>query len=269
MHKGMWLIALALLFILPSVSAYDTPINIHTYKDTFVMVRVFPAGEPLNLINSFLDTSVDADGRVSFTGVSNSSKIDIAVYIKLIKNGRAEIYKRFENITAGEAFSADVFKDGEVIDSASTAAAATDTNQTNETVAATESNETITQASNETNSITGNAVVGLGTGAIKSYYLWIGILAAGLIAGGVMFTRARQRKRNGLDYKPAPVESASETKTISPEQQLSSDTLDSLREELQATKAKLQQANSQISKIQNKERVSTLEQHIKEEEAAM
>ena len=255
MHKKIGLMVLGIILILPFVAAQDTAITVNTHPTTWVMVRAFQAGNNLNLLKSFLDTQVDANGNVTFILSSNETNLDIDVYVKLVKNGPALIYKKFEDVRAGEPFTVTVMKG--VANEGATA---------NENVSNTESaNETIAGATaNETAQITSNAIIGPSTGILKNYYIWIAVLAAGLIVGGILF--ARQRMQNPASSSPAQAPPSPEVQSPA-EQQLSSDTLDSLREELQATKAKLQQANNQMSKIQHKERVRDLEQHIKEEEA--
>ena len=267
MHKGLWLVALGVLLVLPMVAAHDTSITITTHPSTLVMVRAFEAGTAIN-IQTFQDTEVGDDGVVTFDLSSEASDLDLEVYVKLVRNGPAFIYKKFEDVKAGEPFTETVMRgvpNEEVSEETTTQTNATEENST--LVA----EETITEIdANSTNALTGHAISGFGTGAFKSYYLWIAILAAGLIAGGAMFTRARKRKQHGLDYTPVAADAApATTKVQSPEEQLSLDTLDSLRTELETTKGKLKQANTEISKIQNKERINTLEKNIKEEEAEL
>ena len=266
MHKKIALIAFGLLLMLPFVAAQDTTITINTHPTTWVMVRAFQAGNNLNLLNSFLDTQVDETGNVTFILSSNETDLNLEVYVKLVKNGPAFIYKKYENIEAGKPFTATVMK-GVATEVTTANENASNTESANETVTGATANENAsnTESANETVPITGDAIIESGTSVLKNYYIWGAILAAGLIVGGLFF--ARQRMRNPTSS--GPTQASSNQKVQSPEQQLSSDTLDSLRDELQATKAKLQQANNQMSKVQNKERVRDLEQHIKEEEAEL
>lgn len=265
MNKSVVLLLMAIVLVAPTVAAFETTITVTTHPSTWAMVRVFEAGNHLNLLQSFLDTQVGETGVVSFDLSSNRTPVDIEVYIKLEKNGQSFVYKKFEEVSASEPIALTVMK-GSTEESETTTPAETTTTTETEV----ETTETITEGTeNRTTAITGNAV-SEGASSFRGYYIIVAVLVAGLIIGGLMFARQRMRSNGTLGMtssKDTPEPKAAQASaTEASSDQLSSETLDSLKAELQKTKERLQATTSDLAKMRNQDRIAKLEQNIKEEE---
>jgi hypothetical protein len=257
---------MAILLIAPTVAAFETTITVTTHPSTWAMVRVFEAGNHLNLLQSFLDTQVGESGTISFDLSSNRTPVDIEVYIKLEKNGQSFVYKKFEDVSASEPIALTVMKGDTETESETTAT----TQSENATVATTTETVTEDTENTTTTAITGNAIAGEGS-SFKSYYIIVAVLVAGLIIGGLLFARKQMRSNGTLGMNSTKEVSEQKTAPVSEtsSEQLSSETLDSLKAELQKTKERLQVTTSDLAKMRNQDRITKLEQNIKEEEAEL
>jgi hypothetical protein len=273
MNKSVVLVLMAVLLVAPTVAAFETTITVETHPSTWAMVRVFEAGNNLNLLQSFLDTQVGDTGIISFDLSTNRTPVDIEVYIKLERNGQSFVYKKFEEVSASEPINLFVMRGNPNAESNTTTItetenATTETNTTEEL----ETTETLTEETGDSGTaLTGNAIAGEGS-AFKSYYIIVAVLVAGLIIGGLLFARQRMRAPSAPSIPPGAAAKAQLPAIVPAQQaqeQLTSDTLDSLKQELQETKAKLQQANTQMAKTKNQERMKELQQHIRDEEAEL
>lgn len=155
------IIALLLVLILPSVLAATTPITIHTAPDTFVMVRVYKANEKIDTLQSIIDTPSGLSGTVEITHESAESSIDVEVFIKLKRNGRAEFYKRFGPFTAGEPISLTLPEENNT-DEEPVAAKISDNATIPETTAPAETQSTTSAQSNDNPApVTGQVISGM------------------------------------------------------------------------------------------------------------
>lgn len=232
---------LLLLIGTSSVLAITTEVTVTTTPNSYAMIRFFEAGSKTNLLQTFFDRYTDFNNQVRVTHDSETSFLDIEVYIKDKPNGATVHYKKYTRVQAGTPFNVTL------PDSATSPAP--DALEEETPIANTTVNETI---QTETQPLTGNVIKEKSTlGSVPWYYFLVAALFLAVLIGGARFMQDKKGTKRPTAPKDPPGKSKDPAE---------------LEQKLQEAQKRLDDATKEIATMKNQERIKEIQKNIDTEQ---
>jgi hypothetical protein len=246
---------LAILLILPLVSAAATQITVKTFKFQEVNIFVLDGSQNYFLVDSFKPQNSGAAGEVTVTTNTELPSIDILVVIK--DNGVKVLSKRFEDYSTGAPIVLELPDMGGTKTDEPTnqtvvneTSANQTTNSTNETAAppapASPAQEKVTDVVADAKpTVTGNALSDTGSSSFKMQYLYY--IFGVIVLAGILFFIFRARGKYSqpkFNFRPPSKGEAAQVMHL---------------------QRKLQDAEREIHVLKNQDKVKSMEKRIEEE----
>lgn len=197
------LLACMMSILLASSSlAKDISVTVNTLPDTYVTIRILPAGEEFSSIQSFYNIPTGSEGRATATYSTELDKVDVELYLKLVpEQTEAEMYERYNGLETGQSHSLSLPKEEDAeIASSESAPESTNTEETTSTEETPQlTKELSAESSDSSTPVTGQAISNSETTKIKPYLFYIvgAIVIVGIVLLGFSFSR-----RNGPPREP-------------------------------------------------------------------
>jgi cell division protein FtsL len=261
MGKGVT-IGFLILATISFISAVSTTINVETFSNHNIEVRVLEAGSVFTTIESFRGIS-DIDGKFSATlNTDGVDTMDIKVWVK--KNNEIIVLKRFDGFIAGSPVSLEVYPDSYVKPVAASNSTKNETNKTNETlpsVALTTETEETTSSQKGITGLSTSEDTGKGGFLSKEVmYFFVGLIViAGLFFLGIV---AFKRKEYGVTKNIKDVK----VKKLSDVQSEKKQKLDDYKKAIEEAENKISDAQKDINKLRNAGKIEDVKRRLIEDQ---
>jgi len=265
MKKGNLIVILFVLFVcLQFVNAMDTKITIKTFSENNVDISVLEPDSVYSLLESFhVNSGIEGEVFVTFSG--DQAVFDVKVWVK--KGNEVIVQKRFEDLDAGFDVVLDIYPAGfepepEVND--------TKVNETEEIIEVNETNDSVEgigeegigaeQGAGITGLATSNDEEGSSIFSGKILYFIIGIIL--LIGAFFMGVLASKKRSTGENSPPKEIK----IRKLSESRLDKRDKLDDYRKAVEDAESKILEAQKEIKKLKNQDKISDLKKKIIEDQ---
>lgn len=274
-------IILCVLFVvvllgLSSISALDTKIKITTYADHDLNINFLIPPPNIELLESYTLSS-GSDGTIEFTFPAGAQNFDITAFV--LKDGQKIVYEKFEDNVPGESLHLTLYPGKSTIvknfeETEATNDTEPQTNKTNETVALTIENTSVTTENDSGEAapgLTGFATTNEESSSFLSrgmLYAIIGFLFIGIVIFGMLKTLTIKKQQARIEGREEEKEEKKiKVKKLSEKlKEIKEEKKDSDRSEYQKVieeaEEKIKKAQAEINRLKNKGKIEEIKKRM-------